>query len=52
LLSRFYRRVDVPYGQRYHATRALAEAQAASDVDQIEEASALLAELPPEEPQP
>jgi outer membrane protein assembly factor BamD (BamD/ComL family) len=52
VIARFYRQVDVDFGQRYHASRALQEATEAGDEDQAEAASALLAELPPEEQEP
>lgn len=52
LIARFYRKVDVPFGQRYHAERALAEAQEAGDEGRAAQAQALLDELPDEEPLP
>lgn len=51
-IARFYRKVDVEFGQRYHATRALQEAQTSGNESRIEAASRLLAELPPEEQKP
>jgi hypothetical protein len=47
IVSRFYDRVDVPYGARYHAERAIEEAREAGDEGRVAEAQAWLAELPP-----
>ncbi len=46
VIARFYRRVDEPFGQRYHATRALAETLQAGDEEGRKQAQALLDELP------
>ncbi len=46
-LSRYYSRIENPFGARMHAERALAEAAEAGDEARIEEARALLADLPP-----
>ena len=46
VIAGFYRRVDNPYGARMHATRAIAEAEAAGDASRVERARAMLAALP------
>lgn len=46
LVSRFYHRVDRPYGARRHAERAIVEAHEAGDERRVAAASEWLAELP------
>ena len=52
VISRFYRRIGEPYGQRYHAKRALVETTEAGDERRMAQAQSLLDELPPEETLP
>ncbi|MCB9913771.1 MAG: hypothetical protein H6828_01320 [Planctomycetes bacterium] len=47
-IARFYRTVDVPYGQAWHARRALAEAEAAGDESAAARARGLLDDVPEE----
>lgn len=47
IVSRFYHRVDSPFGARRHAERAVAEAKDAGDAERVKEAEAWIAELPP-----
>lgn len=54
-IARFYRRVDNPYGARFHAGRAVEEARMAGDEGRVERAEAFLAKVPAEtdaEPEP
>jgi hypothetical protein len=45
-VARFYRRISQPYGARFHAARALADAQAAADPKLVASATELLATIP------
>jgi hypothetical protein len=45
-LARFYRRVDQPYGARFHAARALEVANLSTDARLIASATNLLAQIP------
>jgi tetratricopeptide (TPR) repeat protein len=48
VIAKFYRAIDLDYGQRFHARRGLAEGLAAGDTHQTSTAQALLDELPAE----
>lgn len=45
-IARFYRRIDTPFGARFHAARALEIAAIAANPDLVASASSLLARLP------
>ncbi len=48
-IARFYRRVDNDFGARFHATRAVEEANLGNDPERAKAAEEFLAALPPEE---